>query len=96
MTPLDIALDLRLVERGVDMHVRTEGMDRVPFTIGLLLSTPGTWEGDELAMSLNGGETIVLKASGGTFHNGIHGIHISPGGDAHRMDLSMPKLHPSH
>lgn len=84
--PLDIRLDIREVEGGFDLHVRTDGgMERILFQIECCFDGPGEWETDDQVMAVSNGQTAILKSGYGTFHRGRHGMRVGPGAIAHRV-----------
>jgi hypothetical protein len=85
LPPLSIYLDVLRVADGLDVRLYTQGgMDRILFTIELMLKTPGQWESADIAQPLRGGETLLLKGGYGTYHDGESAVAVGPGGDAHR------------
>ncbi len=86
LPPLDQILDIREVDGGFDLHLRTAGgLDRVTFQIECCFDGPGEWETADQVIQVANGQTAILKAGHGIFHRGAHGISVGPGGDAHRM-----------
>jgi len=84
--PMDHILDIREVDGGFDLHVRTEGgLDRITYQIECCFEGPGEWETVDQVVQVDNGPTTILKSGHGVFHRGEHGISIGPGGDAHRM-----------
>ena len=86
LSPFDILLDIREVQRGFDLHLQTEGaLDRIAFQIECCFEGPGEWETDGQVIRVNNGQTAILKSGYGIFHRGEYGIRIGPGSVAHRM-----------
>ncbi len=86
LSPFDILLDIREVQRGFDLHLKTEGaLDRIAFQIECCFEGPGEWETDGQVIQVNNGQTAILKSGYGIFHRRECGIRIGPGGIAHRM-----------
>jgi hypothetical protein len=86
LPPMDQVLDIREVEGGFDLRVRTQGgLDRVTCQIECCFEGPGEWETADQVIQVDNGQTTILKSGHGIFHRGDHGISVGPGGDAHRM-----------
>ncbi len=86
LPPFDIILDIREVERGFDLHLKTEGaLDRIAFQIECCFEGPGEWETDGQVIQVHNAQTAILKCGYGIFHRGEYGIRIGPGAIAHRM-----------
>lgn len=86
LPPMDQLLDIREVDGGFDLHVRTRGgLDRITYQIECCFEGPGEWETADQVSRVSDGQTAILKAGHGVFHRGEHGISVGPGGDAHRM-----------
>ena len=82
----DILLDIREVDRGFDLRLKTEdALDRVTFQIECCFEGPGEWETDGQVIQVSNGQTAILKSGYGVFHRSAHGIRIGPGAIAHRM-----------
>ena len=86
LPPFDIDLEIREVEGGFDLVLRTQGaLDRITFQIECCFQGPGTWETDDQAIQVQDGQSAILKRGCGTFHRGERGIRIGPGASSHRM-----------
>jgi hypothetical protein len=83
---MDQILDIREVDGGFDLRVRTQGgLDRVTYQFECCFEGPGEWETADQVIRVDNGQTTILKSGHGVFHRGEHGISVGPGSDAHRM-----------
>jgi hypothetical protein len=86
LPPLDQVLEIREVEQGFDLHLKTEGgLERITFQIECCFEGPGEWETADQVIQVENGQTAILKSGYGIFHRGDHAIRLAPGHIAHRM-----------
>lgn len=86
LPPMDHILDIREVDGGFDLRIRTQGgLDRITYQIECCFEGPGEWETSDQVTRVDNGQTAILKSGHGIFHRGEHGISIGPGSNVHRM-----------
>ena len=86
LPPMDQILEIREVDRGFDLQLKTEGgLDRVTYQVEFCFEGPGEWETADQVVQVQNNQTAILKAGYGIFHRGEHAIRIGPGQAAHRM-----------
>lgn len=88
-------LDVREVENGFDLHVRTEGgMEQVPFLLDFLFETPGEVETDQASFPASPDSVLLLRSGNLTYRVGDEAITIGPGFSGHRS-AGPPGLEPT-
>ncbi|MEM6503833.1 MAG: hypothetical protein AAF711_00045 [Planctomycetota bacterium] len=85
LPPLDITMELKVVDDGFDLAIKTHGgLDRIPFVLEFRTDTGEYWETTDAAIRASEGQCVVLKAGNGTFVSNGQAIALTPGCDAHR------------
>ncbi len=85
LPPLMTALEIEEVNGGFDLHVKSDGYDRVPFQIACDFVPGGELDFDSGIARGQRGEVAFLKSGYATYHMGNDAISIGPGAYAHRF-----------
>jgi hypothetical protein len=85
LPPLITVLEIEEVDGGFDLHVKSDGYDRVPFQIACDFVAGGELDFDSGVMRGQIGEVVFLKSGYATYHVGNDAISVGPGAYAHRF-----------
>lgn len=92
---LDISVDVIEVERGFDLHLKSQGgRDRIPMEIEFSFDGAGEWETEDCVLQAGPHQSVVLKSGYGTFRVGDEAIRVGPGSFAH-CDWNMRESQPT-
>ena len=86
LPPLAVDLEIREVEKGFDLHLKTAGgLDGVPFQIECVLAPGGELEFESGVVQGGAGHTAFLKKGYATYRVDDDAITMGPGALEHRM-----------
>ena len=85
LPPLTTVLEIEEVDSGFNLHVKSEGYDRVPFQIACDFVPGGELDFDSGIVRGQAAEVAFLKSGYATYHINNDAISIGPGAYAHRF-----------
>ena len=79
LPPLTTVLEIEEVDSGFDLHIKSEGYDRVPFQIACDFVPGGELDFDSGIVRGQAAEVAFLKSGYATYHINNDAISIGPG-----------------
>ena len=85
LPPLTTTLEIEEVDSGFNLHVKSEGYDRVPFQIACDFVPGGELDFDSGIIRGQAAEVAFLKSGYATYHIGNDAISVGPGAYTHSL-----------
>jgi hypothetical protein len=82
---MHIDVTVREVEGGIDVDIRTSGVDGAPWRVELAFSGIDRIANEHMTMPVRGDEVLVLKDSFFTVSNAVSSMEIGPAFGAHHF-----------
>ena len=82
---MDIDVAIRETEAGIEVDIRTSGVEGAPWRVELAFSGIDRISNEHMTMSVHGDEVLVLKDSSFTVSNGFSSMEVGPAFGLHHF-----------
>lgn len=80
---LTLRLEIEELEDGLRLHIKTEGLDRLPLRLEVCLPAGAVLENEHFRLETAAGESMILKDGYADLTQGDETLHLGPGFDEH-------------
>lgn len=82
---LNIQIDVKEVDSGIDLIIKADGCDRLPYTLEMGVINGETVENENFACQAKKDQYVIAKTGDVHIKNGIHSISIGPAFGKHQF-----------